>query len=141
MPNALTIGELGEKARVNIETLRYYERRGLLPLPPRSAANFRLYPPEAIKVVKFIKRAQELGFTLKEIEEMLSLRTVPDAQCADIRKLTEEKIKGIDAKIRTLQAIRDALATLLKECSGQAPIEQCPILDAISTEEEASNRA
>ncbi|MBD4011105.1 MerR family transcriptional regulator, partial [Xanthomonas citri pv. citri] len=64
----LTISELGQKANVNIETLRYYERRGLLPPPPRSSSNYRLFPPEAVKVVRFIKRAQELGFSLKEIE-------------------------------------------------------------------------
>lgn len=132
--NALTIGELGEQAQVNIETLRYYERRGLLPAPPRSEANYRLYPPESVRIVRFIKRAQELGFTLKEIEELLSLKSTPAAQCADIQKFTEEKIKDINAKIRTLQAMREALARLLSECPGQAPVEQCPILEAIDEE-------
>lgn len=127
----LTIGELGSKAGVNIETLRYYERRGLLPEPPRSESNYRLYPPEAIKIVRFIKRAQELGFTLKEVEELLSLRAIPEAQCVDIQKLAEEKIRDIDAKISTLHAIRAALATLLAECPGKAPIQQCPILETI----------
>lgn len=132
--NTLTIGELGEKAQVNIETLRYYERRGLLSAPPRSGANYRLYPPEAVKVVRFIKRAQDLGFTLKEIEELLSLRSAPEAQCADIRILAEEKIEDINAKIRTLQAIKEALTRLLSQCPGQAPIQECPILEAIDEE-------
>jgi Hg(II)-responsive transcriptional regulator len=132
--NPLTIGELGARAQVNIETLRYYERRGLLPAPPRSVGNYRLYPPEAVRVVRFIKRAQELGFTLKEIEELLSLKSAPGAQCADVQKLAEEKIKNISAKIRTLQAIKEALAGLLTECPGQAPVHECPILEAIDEE-------
>lgn len=132
--STLTIGELGEKAQVNIETLRYYERRGLLPAPPRSEANYRLYPPETVRIVKFIKRAQELGFTLKEIEELLSLKSAPEAQCADVQKLAEDKIDDIEAKIRTLQAMKDALSRLLTECPKQAPIGQCPILEAIDEE-------
>lgn len=132
----LTIGELGTKAGVNIETLRYYERRGLLPEPPRSESNYRLYPLESVKIVRFIKRAQELGFTLKEIEELLSLRAIPEAQCADIQKLAKQKIQDIDTKINTLQAIRAALAILIAECPGQAPIQQCPILETIAAEED-----
>lgn len=134
--DALTIGELGEKANVNIETLRYYERRGLLPTPPRSAANYRLFPPDAVRVVRFIRRAQELGFSLKEIEELLSLRAAPEAQCTDVKKFAQEKIKDIDAKIATLQAIRNVLGVLLTECPGQAPAQYCPILEAIATEED-----
>jgi Hg(II)-responsive transcriptional regulator len=132
--NALTIGELGEKAKVNIETLRYYERRGLLPAPPRSQGNYRLYPLATIKLVRFIKRAQELGFTLKEIEDLLSLRAMPEAQCADIRRLAEEKIDNVNAKIRTLKAMKKVLASLLAECPGEAPVQQCPILEAIDEE-------
>lgn len=132
----LTIGELGEKANVNIETLRYYERRGLLPSPPRSPGNYRLFPPEAVKVVRFIKRAQDLGFSLKEIEELLSLRSIPQAQCADVQRLANEKIQDIDTKIAALQAIRNVLATLLTECPGEAPIQQCPILETIAAEED-----
>lgn len=131
---ALTIGELGEQANVNIETLRYYERRGLLPPPPRSAANYRLFPPETVHVVRFIKQAQELGFTLKEIEELLSLRAIPEAQCADVKKLAQEKIKDIDTKIATLQALREVLDAMLTECPGKAPIQQCPILETIAAE-------
>ncbi len=135
--NALTIGELGQQAKVNIETLRYYERRGLLSAPPRSRSNYRLYGPEAVKVVRFIKRAQGLGFTLKEIEELLSLRAAPEASCDEMRKAATEKIEGIDAKIRLLKAMRDALTTLVDQCPGQAPIQECPILEAFTVEEEA----
>lgn len=133
--NTLTIGELGEKAQVNIETLRYYERRGLLPSPPRSPANYRLFPPEAVKVVRFIKHAQALGFNLKEIEQLLSLQAIPEAQCADVKRLAQDKIMDIDAKITTLQAIRDVLAGLLVECPGLGPIQYCPILETIAAEE------
>lgn len=135
--NALTIGELGERAQVNIETVRYYERRGLLPSPPRTASNYRQYPPETVTIVRFIKRAQELGFSLKEIQELLSLRRIPGARCADVRDLAQGKIDDIDNKIRSLQALREALSSLLVECPGKAAITECPILEAL---DEASQR-
>jgi MerR family mercuric resistance operon transcriptional regulator len=134
MSTRLTIGELASQAQVNIETLRYYERRGLLPAPPRSESNYRLYPDETVKVVRFIKRSQELGFSLREIEELLSLRTVSEAQCADVRRLAEAKIDDIDCKISALQGIRAALMELLAGCLKEAPIQECPIIEAIAAE-------
>lgn len=134
MSKTLTIGELASEAEVNIETLRYYERRGLLPAPPRSESNYRLYPDETVRVVRFIKRAQELGFSLREIEELLSFRRVSEAQCADVRRLAETKIHDIDSKISALQGIRAALMELLAGCRGEAPIQECPIIEAIAAE-------
>jgi MerR family mercuric resistance operon transcriptional regulator len=130
----LTIGEVAKQARVQVETLRYYERTGLVAHPPRSASNYRLYPQETVRRVQFIKRAQELGFSLKEIMELLALRATPETPCADIRRRTLDKITAIDEKIQTLIAMKHALAKLVEECSGQGEITDCPILAALNTE-------
>ncbi len=100
--NRLTIGELAEQAKVHVETLRYYERRGLIEQPPRSASNYRLYPENAVRRVRFIKRAQELGFSLNDVKELLSLRAAPEAECGEVRRHAEAKIADINAKIHAL---------------------------------------
>ena len=127
----LTRGKLAKRCGVNLETIRYYEQRGLLPEPPRSASNYRLYPEESARRIRFIKRAQELGFTLKEIKELLSLRAAPGAQCADVREQAEAKVADVDEKIRNLKAMRKALTRLISECSGDAPATECPILESL----------
>ena len=132
----LTRGELAKRCEVNFETVRYYEQEGLIPKPSRSASNYRLYSEETIQRIRFIKRAQELGFTLGEIKELLSLRARPRAKCADILERAEAKIQNIDEKIRTLKAMRRALAKLKGECQGAKPISACPILEALDAEEE-----
>jgi MerR family mercuric resistance operon transcriptional regulator len=133
--NGFTIGEVAEQANVHVETLRYYERRGLIEQPPRSASNYRLYPEDAVRRVQFIKRAQELGFSLKDIKELLALRATPEAECGEIRARAEAKIKGIDEKIGALMAMKDALAKLVTECSGEGPLTDCPILESLDTKE------
>lgn len=133
---ALKVGEVAKQAGVNLQTIHYYERRGLLPRPPRTDSNYRAYPPEAVLRVRFIKRAQEMGFTLKEIDELLSLRARPRARCADVYARAEVKIRDIDEKLRTLQAMRAALSRLMSECTGRSPITKCPILDALNPEQE-----
>ena len=131
----LTIGDVAKRADVHVETLRYYERRGLMARPPRSMSNYRLYPEDTVRRLRFIKHAQALGFSLKEIKELLSLRAAPKARCADVRERAEAKIKDIEEKIRSLQAMKKALAKLVAECVGREPITDCPILDALDTEE------
>jgi len=128
------VGEVAKQAGVNLQTVHYYERRGLLPRPPRTASNYRAYPADAVLRVRFIKRAQELGFTLKEIQELLSLRAAPRARCADVRARAETKLRNIDEKVRTLQAMRRALVHLVGECSGSGPVTDCPILEALDSE-------
>src|SRR5919197_4040274 len=125
--NGLTIGEVAKQAHVRIETLRYYERMGLVASPPRSEANYRLYPLETVRRVQFIKRAQELGFSLKEIMELLALRATPETPCADIRQRALVKITAIEEKIQTLTAMKYALVQLVAECSGQGELTDCPI--------------
>ncbi|MGQ0658415.1 MAG: heavy metal-responsive transcriptional regulator [Chromatiales bacterium] len=131
----LKVGEVAKQAGVNLQTIHYYERRGLLPKPPRTGSNYRAYPEDAVLRVRFIKRAQELGFTLKEIKELLSLRAAPRTRCADVRERAEAKVQNIDDKVRTLQAMRKALTKLIGECSGKGPVTQCPILEALDSED------
>lgn len=116
---------------MNIETMRYYKQRGLLPLPPRTASNYRQYSPETVTTVRFIKRAQELGFSLNEIQESLCLGRIPGAQCAEVHDLAQRKSNDVGDKIRSLQAMREALSSLLGECPGNAAITECPILEAL----------
>ncbi|MBI1900364.1 MAG: MerR family DNA-binding protein, partial [Planctomycetia bacterium] len=116
----LRSGELADCAGVNVETLRFYERKGLLPVPPRRASGYRDYPQEAVNLVLFIQRAKQLGFSLKEVKELLALREVARATCGDVVLLAERKVADIDAKIRDLRGMRRALTKLLKECPGSA---------------------
>jgi MerR family mercuric resistance operon transcriptional regulator len=131
--DGLSIGDVAKQANVHTETLRYYERRGLLARPPRSTSNYRLYAAETVRRVRFIKGAQELGFSLREIQELLSLRAEPKTSCEDIRERAEAKITDIEAKIRSLQAMKRALAKLVIECSGSGPISECPILESFDS--------
>jgi MerR family mercuric resistance operon transcriptional regulator len=133
--DGLTIGEVAAQAKVHSETLRYYERRGLVARPPRSASNYRRYPQDSVRRVRFIKRAQQLGFSLKEIKELLSLQATTEAECGEIRVRAEAKIKGIGEKIDALMAMKSALSTLVAECSGQGPLTECQILESLETKE------
>lgn len=131
--DGLTIGDVAKEAKVHIETLRYYERRGLVPRPRRSVSNYRVYAEDTVRRVRFIKGAQELGFSLKEILELLSLRAEPKTSCEDIRERAEAKITDIEAKMASLQAMKQALAKLIMECSGSGPITECPILESFDS--------
>lgn len=127
----LTIGGLAKEANVNVETIRYYERRRLLPQPLRTPAGYRIYSADAVRRLHFVKRAQELGFSLKEIKELLELRVRPGSTSADIRKRAEVKITDIEKKIRTLQAMKKSLMQITNACSGWGPVSDCPILDSL----------
>ena len=131
----LTIGRVAKEAGVNLETIRYYERQGLVPKPPRTRAGYRFYTPEAARRVHFIKRAQELGFSLKEIRELLALRVDTKTTCADVRRRAQAKIADVEAKIRALQEIRKALARVTAACTGRGPASACPILEYLDARE------
>jgi MerR family mercuric resistance operon transcriptional regulator len=131
----LTIGQVAKMGGVNIETIRYYERQGLLPLPPRRESGYRQYPEDTINRVRFIKRAQELGFSLKEVAELLSLRVGLNTTCGDVRKIADGKIAEIEGKIRTLERMRDALTHLVETCEESRQAEECPILWAFDNDE------
>jgi len=116
---------------VNVQTVRYYERRRLLPQPKRTPNGYRIYPAEAVQRLHFIKSAQELGFSVKEIQELLGLRLRPGITSAQIRKRAEAKVVDIEIKISTLQAMKKSLAQIISACSGCGPVSECPILDSL----------
>ena len=129
----LTIGKLAKHSHVNVETIRYYERRGLIPMPSRRESGYRQFTQDIIARIRFIKRAQELGFTLKEISGLLSMRVDPHTTCADINVRAEQKIAQIQEKIRDLERMKRALIKLKASCRGRGPTGECPILEALDT--------
>jgi len=131
---SLTIGHLARESGINLGTVRYYERRGLLSKPPRSASGYRLFPIEATRRLRFIQRAKELGFSLKEIGELLSLRVSSTTTSAGIRAKAKSKIADIRSKIRSLESMEKALLKLTKSCTGCGPITECPILESLDRE-------
>jgi MerR family copper efflux transcriptional regulator len=132
--NGLTIGRLAKQVGVGIETVRFYERQGLIEPPPRTDSNYRVYPQAEVERLKFIKRAKDLGFTLKEIKELLELQHDPHATKADIKKRTVKKIENIKQKVRDLSRILHALEHLAGTCDGKGPLSECPILEALTGE-------
>jgi MerR family mercuric resistance operon transcriptional regulator len=128
----MTIGELAKRAGVHIQTIRYYERRELLPDPERRPSGYREYGPETLDRLRFIKRAQELGFTLTEIRELLALRLDPNTPAAAVKARAEAKIADVDRKLHDLERIKHALVHLAGHCrGGRGPIGDCPLLDAL----------
>lgn len=135
---SLSIGQLAKRAGVGVETVRFYEREGLLAEPERRQSGYRQYQSDTVNRLLFIRRAKELGFTLKEISELLSLRVDEDKTCADVRQQAEAKIADIEDRIRTLQRMKRALAKVTRQCSGSGPTSECPILESIERKERAS---
>ena len=126
----MRIGTAAGQAGVNVQTLRYYERRGLLPKPPRRVSGYREFPDDAVRIVRFIKRAQDLGFSLDEVEELLRLRHDTRRDRGRIRAVAERRVRQIDGKIAELQAMKKALARLVHCCQEDATLE-CPIIEAL----------
>ena len=129
----LTIGQVAKRSGIGIETVRFYERKGLVEEPPRTDLGYRQYPEDVVARIRFIRRSKELGFKLKEISELLSLRVDPDTTCADVRKQTELKIADVEEKIRALQRIKTALKKLAASCVSTGPTSECPILEALDS--------
>ncbi len=130
----LTIGDVAKQAEVNIETLRYYERQGIVPKPPRTRSNYRIYPEDTVRRVRFVKHAQELGFSLKEIKDLLSLRATPGASCQDVQQRATAKINEIDEKILSLQAMQQVLHKLVRQCAARrGSLSDCPILESLGS--------
>ena len=130
----LTIGQLAEQAGVHTETVRYYERRGLLAQPPRRAAGYRQYSPDYVARINFIKRAQQLGFSLKEIGELLALRVESTAVCSEVQQKAVSKIEDIKAKIQLLQQMKKTLTDLVSACEANQITSACPMLDALTND-------
>ena len=130
----LTIGHLAQLGGVNLETIRYYERRGLLPKPARTAAGYRQFAPEAARRLRFIKRAQELGFSLDEIRELLALGRQPRQNRATIRVRAQDKIEDINRKIGALTVMKNTLHELVNQCEHCGPSAECPIVASLDEE-------
>lgn len=129
MNRSLTIGKLASASDVNVETVRFYVKKELLALPEKHGS-FRYYPTEYIARIRFIKRAQELGFTLKETKDLLELKIKDQAKCSDVLNKTEEKINEIEKKIADLKKMKRSLEGLANCCVDKAqPLSECPILD------------
>ncbi len=128
----MTIGRLAGTAGVGVETVRFYERRGLIPQPPKpSGTGFRVYPEETVHRIWFIRQAQEIGFSLREIDELLSLRADPSADCADVRERATMKREEVDRKMAQLERIRSALNELIAACPGRGALRTCTIMEAL----------
>ncbi|WP_337865546.1 heavy metal-responsive transcriptional regulator [Ignavibacterium sp.] len=127
------IGALAKEAGLNIETIRYYEKMNLLPKPRRKQdSNYRIYDEDDLKRLIFIKRAKELGFTLKEIKELFDLRIDSRAKCGDVKHLTEHKLKDVDNRINDLKKIRNVFVKLINQCvNEEVSSDDCPILESI----------
>jgi len=131
MSEAMTIGVLASQVGLTAETLRYYERLGLIAPSQRTASNYRLYGEEAAQRLHFIRRAQVLGFSLQEIGQLLSLHSQPESDMAEVKALAEAKIQDIQTKIDDLARMQKGLAVLTESCPGHGPTENCPILGAL----------
>lgn len=133
---ALTIGRLAQQAGVGVETIRFYEREGLIAQPDRRPSGYRQYPPEVVRRVRFIRHAKDLGFTLKEIQELLDLRVDPSSTCEDVRKRARAKVTDIEERIASLERMKAALLRLGRKCRGKGPTSECPILEELDRDEE-----
>ena len=132
---SLRIGQLAQRAGVGVETVRFYEREGLISEPPRRPSGYRDYPLETVTRIVFIRRAKELGFALKEISELLELRVRPRRNCAQVKRSADAKIADIDDKITSLRRMRGALKDLTKACEERTPTTECPILASLDQSE------
>lgn len=129
--SALTIGEVSKRTGIGVEAIRYYEKEGLLQKPARTASGYRQYSQEVIKKLSFIVRAKDLGFTLREISELLEMRPYPKTKCADVKIRAEQKLEDIEGRIKTLQRMKRALKQLTLACDGKGATSECPILECL----------
>jgi len=128
----MKIGELAQKAQVNIDTVRYYERQGLLPEPRRLRSGYRQYEVGDVSRLRFVRRAKALGFTLQEIRDLLELSSHREKDMAGMKSAATEKLADVEAKLAELTRIRDGLEMLVASCPGHGALDQCPILDALA---------
>ena len=130
----MQIGQLAHQAGVAIDTVRYYERQGLLPQPHRRASGYREYTARDVSRLRFIRRAKDLGFTLQEIQDLLALSATRHADRAEVRTLAKHRLADIEHRLRELEAMRTALANLVRHCSGHGPVDDCPIIENLLAE-------
>lgn len=131
---SLTIGEVAKRSGVGIETIRFYERKGLIEDPPRKWSGYRQYPETTIDRLRFIRKAKELGFTLHEINELLEISADASASCAEVKERAEGKIQNIEQKIQALTRMKNALKKLVSVCDGKSPVQYCPVIASLTHE-------
>lgn len=134
----LTIGRIAAQAGVGIDTIRFYERRGLLPEPSRTESGYRLYPPATISRLHFIRRAKALGFSLDEIATLLALQDAGGPK-SEVKAITRRKLDQVEAKIADLERMRDVLRELDRDCTGAGDVDGCPIIEALSDDHAAAS--
>jgi MerR family transcriptional regulator, copper efflux regulator len=132
MAATMTIGRLAKHVGVNIDTIRYYERNGLLPAPTRRASGYREYAAGDIERLRFIRRAKQLGFTLSEVAELLSLTANRQDDMRGVKRKAEERLEQVESKIAELQRVRRGLKKLIAACPGRGELARCPIVTALS---------
>src|SRR5258708_11188263 len=125
---SMTVGALAKQAGVKIDTIRYYERHGLLPKPPRTNSGYRTFTPASVERLRFIKQAQALGFTLNEVKQLLALRLSPGVTCTDVRNRAQAKLADIQQRIDSLHAMKRALQQLVSACAADGPASECCFL-------------
>jgi MerR family transcriptional regulator, copper efflux regulator len=130
----LSVGQLAREGNVHLETVRYYERKGLLPSPARKKSGHRVYGPQALQRLRFIKRTQALGFALAEIKELLALRIDPKQPCGKVIEQIDDKTAEVRAKIAALRAIERTLKRMKESCEGRCSVGECPILSTLEEE-------
>jgi MerR family copper efflux transcriptional regulator len=135
---SLTIGTVARRVGVAIDTIRFYEREGLLPEPQRRASGYRSYDDGAVAQLRFIRRAKALGFTLEEIRELLALSTDRQHGVKSVKQRAQRRLTALDERIAELTRVRDGLAQLIAACPGHGRLEACPILRALIDDEVAA---
>lgn len=135
MAEEILIGELADAAGVGVETVRFYERKGLLREPPRSDAGYRIYSQDAVRRLRFIRRAKDLGFTLSETKELLDLRVTDGSACDDVAERARRKVKIVEERVRDLNRIRRVLEDLVAACAVRGETAECPILEVLDDHE------
>jgi Hg(II)-responsive transcriptional regulator len=131
----MQIGELAKSAGVPIDTVRYYERNGILPAPRRRPSGYRSYGEDDVARLRFIRRAKALGFTLEEIHDLLALTGRRGRNMAGVKKAAIGKLADVEHKLAELTRVRDGLRKLVAACPGHGDLAQCPILTALSGDE------
>lgn len=129
----LSIGKVANRAGVSVETIRFYERKGLLAEPVRKESGYRQYAEDDIRKLVFIQHAKNLGFSLNEIKELMSIQSDSSATSREIKNMAENKLQDIEEKIKMLQRMRRTLKPLVEKCPGKGPTSECPILDALAS--------
>ena len=135
----MRIGKVAKQVGITVEAIRFYEKKGLIEPPGRNESGYRDYPEDAVQLVSFIKRAKELGFSLKEIKDLMSLRYTPGTTCSEVKEQTEVKIADIDRKVEDLLRIKKALTELVSVCPGQGPLNHCSIMEALESKNKGEN--